>query len=218
MSIANELSALNGYILGAYDEINDKGGTVPANKNMANLASAISSIETGGGGGGDFDFSNFYNFTKSTSGTFTLASTASKYTITHNLGVIPVLVAFYADVDFITQSDWGGDKTLGGIAIQIGNVTGRGKDATVGANSFHLASGAYTGSTSSIRKAYVESGFGAPQEIGAGSIYGVYSFTTTYAGNGCVVNEATTTTAAIRGGNANAYFMNGVVYRWVAMA
>ncbi|MEE0870111.1 MAG: hypothetical protein U0L52_01880 [Bacteroidaceae bacterium] len=50
MSIASELTALNGYILGAYDEINDKGGTVPANKNMANLASAISSIETGGGG------------------------------------------------------------------------------------------------------------------------------------------------------------------------
>lgn len=51
MSIASELAALNGYILGAYDEINTKGGTVPANKNMANLASAISSIETGGGGG-----------------------------------------------------------------------------------------------------------------------------------------------------------------------
>lgn len=52
MSIASELSALNGYILGAYDEISDKGGTVPANKNMANLASAIASISGGGGGGG----------------------------------------------------------------------------------------------------------------------------------------------------------------------
>lgn len=47
MSIASELNALNGYILGAYDEINTKGGTVPANKNMANLASAIGSISTG---------------------------------------------------------------------------------------------------------------------------------------------------------------------------
>lgn len=215
MSIASELSALNGYILGAYDEINDKGGAVPANKNMANLASAIGSIS---GGGGDFDFSNFYNFTKSTSGTFTLTSTSSSYRITHNLGVIPVLVAFYADVDSITHSDWRGNKALGGIAIQIGNVTGRGTSATVGANSFHLASGAYTGSTSSLRKAYVESGFGAPQEIGAGSIYGLYSFTTSYAGNGCVVNQATTTTAVIWGGNASTYFMNGVVYRWVAMA
>lgn len=50
MSIASELSALNGYILGAYDEVNDKGGTIPANKNMANLASAIASISGGGGG------------------------------------------------------------------------------------------------------------------------------------------------------------------------
>lgn len=47
MSIASELTALNGYILGAYDEIDTKGGTVPANKNMANLASAIGSISTG---------------------------------------------------------------------------------------------------------------------------------------------------------------------------
>lgn len=47
MSIASELSALNGYILGAYDEVTNKGGTVPANKNMANLASAISSISSG---------------------------------------------------------------------------------------------------------------------------------------------------------------------------
>lgn len=48
MSIASELNALNGYILGAYDEINTKGGTVPANKNMANLATAIGSISGGG--------------------------------------------------------------------------------------------------------------------------------------------------------------------------
>lgn len=47
MSIASELNALNGYILGAYDGINEKGGTVPANKNMSNLASAIASIPGG---------------------------------------------------------------------------------------------------------------------------------------------------------------------------
>ena len=47
MSIASELNALNGYILGAYNEINTMGGTVPANQNMANLASAIGSIPSG---------------------------------------------------------------------------------------------------------------------------------------------------------------------------
>lgn len=62
MSIASELSALNGYILGAYDEVSDKGGTVPTNKNMANLASAIASI-SGGGGGGSFDLSAIPNLT-----------------------------------------------------------------------------------------------------------------------------------------------------------
>lgn len=79
MSIASELSALNGYILGAYDEINDKGGTVPTNKNMANLASAIASISGGGGGGSDFVCGSF-----ATSGEKT-------YTITHGLGVLPKL-------------------------------------------------------------------------------------------------------------------------------
>ena len=69
MSIATELSAMNGHILGAYDEINAKGGTVPANKNMANLASSISSIETGGGGG--FDLSALYPFTELKSVTLT---------------------------------------------------------------------------------------------------------------------------------------------------
>lgn len=49
MSIASELSALNGYILGAYDEVNTMGGAVPQNKNMANLATAIGTIPTGGG-------------------------------------------------------------------------------------------------------------------------------------------------------------------------
>lgn len=44
MSIASELTALNGYILDAYDEINAKGGTIPTSKNMANLAIAIKSI------------------------------------------------------------------------------------------------------------------------------------------------------------------------------
>lgn len=52
MSIASELSALNGHIISAYDEISTMGGTIPANKNMSNLASAIASIPSGGGGGG----------------------------------------------------------------------------------------------------------------------------------------------------------------------
>lgn len=48
MSIASELNALNDHILGAYDAIDTKGGTIPQNKNMANLPDAIDSIPSGG--------------------------------------------------------------------------------------------------------------------------------------------------------------------------
>lgn len=47
MSIATELTALSGHITNAYDAVNTKGGTIPANKNMANLDDAILSIPTG---------------------------------------------------------------------------------------------------------------------------------------------------------------------------
>lgn len=90
MSIASELSALNGYILGAYDEINDKGGTVPANKNMANLASAIASI-SGGGGGDDNIITGFFT---------TGSTTETSRVITHNMGALPrifICVCAYAD-------------------------------------------------------------------------------------------------------------------------
>ena len=50
MSIASELTALNGHILDAYDAVDAKGGTIPANKNMASLATAIGTISGGGGG------------------------------------------------------------------------------------------------------------------------------------------------------------------------
>lgn len=48
MSIATELTNLNDYILDAYTAVQGKGGTVPTNKNMANLDSAISSIPARG--------------------------------------------------------------------------------------------------------------------------------------------------------------------------
>lgn len=44
MSIATELQNLNDNILDAYDAVQAKGGTIPANKNMANLDTAINSI------------------------------------------------------------------------------------------------------------------------------------------------------------------------------
>lgn len=47
MSIATELTALSGHITNAYDAVQTKGGTIPTNKNMANLDDAILSIQSG---------------------------------------------------------------------------------------------------------------------------------------------------------------------------
>ncbi len=49
MSIATELSNLSDNISAAYDAIQAKGGTVPANKNTDNLTTAITSVPSGGG-------------------------------------------------------------------------------------------------------------------------------------------------------------------------
>ena len=90
MSIASELNALNGYILGAYDEINTKGGTVPANKNMANLASAIASIESGGGGGGAKVAHGVMDITADQR-----VGYGEGPVINHDLGVVPDFVLCY---------------------------------------------------------------------------------------------------------------------------
>lgn len=90
MSIASELNALNGYILGAYDEINTKGGTIPANKNMANLASAIASIETGGGGGGGDVVSGVIEYSADTN-----LNSFPNYVLEHNLGKEPKGICWF---------------------------------------------------------------------------------------------------------------------------
>lgn len=50
MSIASEITRINNNIASAYTACNNKGATMPATQNSANLATCISSI-TGGGGG-----------------------------------------------------------------------------------------------------------------------------------------------------------------------
>lgn len=98
MSIASELSALNGHIISAYDEINTMGGTVPQNKNMANLVSAIASIPSGGGGDPNI-----------ITGFFTVGSTSeTSHIITHNMGTLPrifICMCAYADQIATTYSN-----------------------------------------------------------------------------------------------------------------
>ncbi len=47
MSIATELQNYNTYLTNAYDKVEDKGGTIPQNKNLQNLTNAIDSIQGG---------------------------------------------------------------------------------------------------------------------------------------------------------------------------
>ena len=51
MSIATAITALQGKIANAYTAIENKGGTLPATQNAANLAETIADIPSGGGGG-----------------------------------------------------------------------------------------------------------------------------------------------------------------------
>lgn len=49
MSVATELTKLQGYMGDAFDAVEEKGGTLPTTECMAELADAILSIATGGG-------------------------------------------------------------------------------------------------------------------------------------------------------------------------
>ena len=93
MSIATELTNLTNNITSAYNAINTKGGTLPANKNTANLANAIDSIPSGGSAEvvngiianfkastSTVDTNTFVEFVNSiTSGTNTRLSTETDY-------------------------------------------------------------------------------------------------------------------------------------------
>ena len=57
MAISNELNTLKANISRAYTMIQNKGGTIPTNKNTQNLSSAISTIQ-GGGSGTDYFVDN----------------------------------------------------------------------------------------------------------------------------------------------------------------
>lgn len=100
MSIATELQDLNDNILDAYTAVQGKGGTVPTNKNMVNLPTAISSISGGGSFIGiprEIDAQGAYR-RPSSSYTFSLPRGAT------DLGFYALYYAFYGD-DNLTAAD-----------------------------------------------------------------------------------------------------------------
>lgn len=52
--ISDTINSMRTNLVNAYDELGNKGATIPANKNIENLADAIASIQTGGGGGSEY--------------------------------------------------------------------------------------------------------------------------------------------------------------------
>ena len=101
---AQKVSAITPSIVGNLDAssfaasivaaVEGKGVTVPAGTLLGGMAALIESIEAGGGGGG----------VKSASGTFTLASAAFSYQVTHNLGVVPNFALIWQDIGYSINS------------------------------------------------------------------------------------------------------------------
>lgn len=56
MSIASEITRINGNIAAAYTALDGKGATLPETQNSANLADTIDTITTGGGGGSNYEY------------------------------------------------------------------------------------------------------------------------------------------------------------------
>lgn len=85
MSIASKLTQLTTDITNAYDAINTKGGTLPANKNTNNLANAITSIPQGGGSSVKEKDVNFYDY----DGTLTNSYTKTEFLALSSLPANP---------------------------------------------------------------------------------------------------------------------------------
>ena len=211
MSIASELNALNGYILGAYDEINTKGGTVPANKNMANLASAIASISGGGGGGGDIDLSAL-GITKAESGTFTnnYPNTANYWEVPHTLGVVPKLALYImADDTYLENSSTSSNKcAVFGLKIQTGEVSGY---YTTGGIYIDVCVGGYKNGGNHYQAtnvSYADTHFASANAVDIRATRFTYSYNFT-------AYKATTSSITFYRGVNNAYFSPYTTYNYL---
>lgn len=153
MSIATELTALSGHITNAYNAVQTKGGTIPANKNMANLDDAILSIQSGA------DITNGTKFqAKSSSGTipastfFEINNTGMKRSSEQNItsyryaGQNPKTVQLTENTFFsIYRSSTA--KTIGACVSQYNNgVLTVGTERAVATNTFSTT---YTPTTDS---------------------------------------------------------------------
>lgn len=209
MSIASELNALNGYILGAYDEINTKGGTVPSNKNMANLASAIASISAGGGG--DIDLSAL-GITKAESGTFTNSypNKSNFLEVSHTLEVVPKLSMYImADDTYLENSSTSSSKcAVFGLKIQTGSLNGY---YTRGGIYVDVCMGGYKNGGSHYQTtniSYADTHFSSSNAVDISATRFTYSYNFT-------AYKATTSSITFYRGVNNAYFSPYTTYKYL---
>lgn len=137
MSIASQLTALEGNISDAYDMVAQRGGTVPARKNMENLDDAIATIPSGGGGGISREVSaqGVYQM-PTTSFTFSLPNTAN------DVGHYGLYRAFYSCTG-ITSANFSSLTSLSGIYAMDSAFSNCTNLASIDFSSLTTVSGTY---------------------------------------------------------------------------
>lgn len=135
MSIATELQNLNDNILDAYTAVQGKGGTVPANKNMVNLPTAIAAIPGGTGIPREVDADGYYRIPTQVT-TFALPASATK------LWSYALYYAFY-DCDSLTSVDLSSLTAVGGVSAAGYAFYSCGSLASVDLSSLETVSGSH---------------------------------------------------------------------------
>lgn len=173
MSIASELTNLRTNLSNAYDAISNKGGTLPTDKNTANLAMAINSIL-----GGGIDITSVLpGCEKAETGSF-IGDGQMNHTVSHSLGVPPCFAMVWCET-YATESTHtqGADMQSNvfiikyqdpRLSISNGTVTS-GEGITF---SFSLARGDYNAALFANTSGFMTSLSGAPIYLAGDGIYG----------------------------------------------
>lgn len=192
MSIATEKARIKGNVTAALAAIADKGVNVPTGSTSDALASLIASIEAGGGGEGIIF----------ATGIFTPADDTTSCTIQHGLGVVPDIVAYWAqEKTTVAKTMIFGVNALSGIIDALGDQGP--KPAASAAQYSTSAVGAYfwaPNSTDKDQKTYLN-------EYSNADLVAPY----------CAPNSANETTFKI-GYGKDYYVRSAITYRWIAIS
>ena len=190
MSVQTEIDRISGNVSAALTPIAGKGVPVPAGSTSDALAELIASIQAGGGG---IIFST---------GIFTPAEDATSCTIQHGLGVVPDIVAYWAQESTrVERTMLFGINAVSGIIDALGDNGARPPASAAQFSTSEI--GAYFWAPNSIddsQKLYLNEspkpGLSAPY---------------------CAPNNANATTFQIGYGNGY-YVRSAISYRWIAIS